>query len=92
MSVLCLSACLFVCLFVCLSVYLAITNQHVLLCCSSAPALVSANNQELSFEVVVKNKKENAYNTQVIATYSGNLFYSSVFPPVSKKCSIDKKP
>ncbi|XP_054466654.1 integrin alpha-2-like [Anoplopoma fimbria] len=48
---------------------------------SSAPFLVSANNRELSFEVVVKNKKENAYNTQVVATYSGNLFYSSVFHP-----------
>uniref|UniRef100_A0A8C2WKB6 Integrin subunit alpha 2 n=1 Tax=Cyclopterus lumpus TaxID=8103 RepID=A0A8C2WKB6_CYCLU len=51
---------------------------------SSAPVLVSANNQELSFNVVVKNRKENAYNTQVLATYSGNLFYSSVFPPVIK--------
>ncbi|XP_075955774.1 integrin alpha-2 [Anarhichas minor] len=48
---------------------------------SLAPVLASANNRELSFEVVVKNKKENAYNTQVLATYSGNLFYSSVFPP-----------
>uniref|UniRef100_A0A8P4KSK2 Integrin subunit alpha 2 n=1 Tax=Dicentrarchus labrax TaxID=13489 RepID=A0A8P4KSK2_DICLA len=51
------------------------------LCCSSAPVLVSANNRELSFEVVVKNKKENAYNTQVLATFSSNLYYSSVFPP-----------
>lgn len=53
--------------------------------CSSAPALVSANNQELSFDVVVKNKKENAYNTRVLATFSNNLYYSSVFPPVSEK-------
>uniref|UniRef100_A0AAQ4RIY4 Integrin subunit alpha 2 n=1 Tax=Gasterosteus aculeatus aculeatus TaxID=481459 RepID=A0AAQ4RIY4_GASAC len=52
---------------------------------SSVPVLVSGNNQELSFEVVVKNKKENAYNTRVTVTYSGNLFYSSIFPPVSKK-------
>ncbi|XP_035513525.1 integrin alpha-2 [Morone saxatilis] len=48
---------------------------------SSAPVLVSTNNRELSFEVVVKNKKENAYNTQVLATFSSNLYYSSVFPP-----------
>uniref|UniRef100_A0A8C2WKS4 Integrin subunit alpha 2 n=1 Tax=Cyclopterus lumpus TaxID=8103 RepID=A0A8C2WKS4_CYCLU len=55
---------------------------------SSAPVLVSANNQELSFNVVVKNRKENAYNTQVLATYSGNLFYSSVFPPTDGvKCT-----
>ncbi|XP_070759947.1 integrin alpha-2 [Enoplosus armatus] len=55
---------------------------------SSAPVLVSANNRELSFEVVVKNKKENAYNTQVLATYSSNLYYSSVFPPMDGiKCT-----
>ncbi|KAE8291917.1 Integrin alpha-2 CD49 antigen-like family member B [Larimichthys crocea] len=55
---------------------------------SSAPVLVSANNRELSFEVVVKNKKENAYNTQVLVTYSSNLYYSSVFPPTDGvKCT-----
>lgn len=55
---------------------------------SSAPMLVSANNRELSFEIVVKNKKENAYNTQVLVTYSSNLFYSSVFPPTDDvKCA-----
>ncbi|XP_077457642.1 integrin alpha-2-like [Stigmatopora argus] len=55
---------------------------------SSAPFLVSANKRELSIEVTVKNKKENAYNTQVLATYSGNLFYSSVFPPTEGvKCT-----
>ncbi|XP_071339583.1 integrin alpha-2 [Trachinotus anak] len=55
---------------------------------SSAPVLVSANNRELSFEVVVKNKKENAYNTQVLVAYSSNLYYSSVFPPTEGvKCT-----
>ncbi|XP_051807194.1 integrin alpha-2 [Acanthochromis polyacanthus] len=55
---------------------------------SSAPVLVSANNRELSFEVAVKNKKENAYNTQVLITYSSNLYYSSVFPPTDGvKCT-----
>ncbi|XP_029019517.1 integrin alpha-2 [Betta splendens] len=44
----------------------------------SAPVLVSANNRELSFDVVVRNKKENAYNTRVLATYSSNLYYSSI--------------
>lgn len=51
---------------------------------SSAPVLVRANDKELSFIVKVKNKKENAYNTQVIAVYSSNLYYSSVFPPTDK--------
>ncbi|KAM7018333.1 integrin alpha-2 [Tautogolabrus adspersus] len=55
---------------------------------SSAPVLVSANNRELSFEVVVKNKKENAYNTQVWATFSNNLYYSSVSPSIDGvKCT-----
>uniref|UniRef100_A0A8C6P4F1 Integrin subunit alpha 2 n=1 Tax=Nothobranchius furzeri TaxID=105023 RepID=A0A8C6P4F1_NOTFU len=45
---------------------------------STAFFLVSANNRELSFEVAVRNKKENAYNTQVTATFSSNLYYSSV--------------
>uniref|UniRef100_A0A3B4FAV6 Integrin subunit alpha 2 n=1 Tax=Pundamilia nyererei TaxID=303518 RepID=A0A3B4FAV6_9CICH len=46
----------------------------------SAPILVSPNSRELSFEVVVKNKKENAYNTQLVITFSKNLYYSSIFP------------
>lgn len=58
-----------------------------LLCCSLARVLVSSNDRELSFEVVVKNKKENAYNTQVWATFSTNLYYSSISPPVSDKTS-----
>lgn len=54
-------------------------------CCSSSPAVIGANNPELSFQVVLKNKKENAYNPQVLATFSSNLYYSSVFPPVSMR-------
>ncbi|XP_075889449.1 integrin alpha-2 [Nelusetta ayraudi] len=55
---------------------------------SSAPAVVSANNQELSFDVLVKNKRENAYNTRVLATFSNNLYYSSVSPPTEGvKCT-----
>ncbi|KAG7221391.1 hypothetical protein INR49_017267 [Caranx melampygus] len=56
---------------------------------SSAPVLVSINNRELSFEVVVKNKKENAYNTQVLATFSSNLYYSSVFPPMKFQINFE---
>uniref|UniRef100_A0A7N8XYQ4 Integrin subunit alpha 2 n=1 Tax=Mastacembelus armatus TaxID=205130 RepID=A0A7N8XYQ4_9TELE len=47
----------------------------------------SANHRELKFEVVVKNKKENAYNTQILVTYSSNLYYSSVFPSEGVKCT-----
>uniref|UniRef100_A0A8D3A570 Integrin subunit alpha 2 n=2 Tax=Scophthalmus maximus TaxID=52904 RepID=A0A8D3A570_SCOMX len=55
---------------------------------SSAPVLVSANDRELSFEVVVRNKKENAYNSRVSATFSSNLYYSSVSPVTdSVKCT-----
>lgn len=60
-------------------------DQPELLCCSTAPAIISANSPELSFQVAVKNKKENAYNTRVLATFSDNLYYSSVFPTVSKR-------
>uniref|UniRef100_A0A3Q3WBF3 VWFA domain-containing protein n=1 Tax=Mola mola TaxID=94237 RepID=A0A3Q3WBF3_MOLML len=46
---------------------------------SSAPVIVSANNKQLSLQVAVKNLKENAYNTQVLVTYSSNLYYSNNF-------------
>lgn len=45
--------------------------------------LVSFKNRRVSFEVVVRNMKENAYNTKIITTYSKSLFYASVTPPVS---------
>uniref|UniRef100_A0A3Q2QDE8 Integrin subunit alpha 2 n=1 Tax=Fundulus heteroclitus TaxID=8078 RepID=A0A3Q2QDE8_FUNHE len=57
----------------------------------SNPIQVSSNNRELKFEVVVKNKNENAYNTQVSATFSSNLYYSSVFPTDGVKCTSTLK-
>ncbi|KAM9744121.1 integrin alpha-2 [Menidia menidia] len=54
----------------------------------SAPILVSANRNELSFEVTVKNKKENAYNSQVLAKYSRNLYYSSSSSTDGVKCTV----
>lgn len=55
---------------------------------SSTSTLVGANNRELSFDMTVRNKKENAYNTQVLVTYSSNLYYSSVVPPTDGvKCT-----
>lgn len=58
---------------------------------SSKPVLVSANNRELKFQVVVRNKNENAYNTQVSATFSSNLYYSSVSPTDKVKCTSTQK-
>ncbi|KAM4577268.1 integrin alpha-2 [Odontesthes bonariensis] len=57
----------------------------------SAPILVSANKNELSFEVIVRNKKENAYNAQVSATYSSNLYYSSASPTDGVICTATQK-
>lgn len=70
--------------------YLLSGDQPELFYCSSAPAIISANNPELSFQVAVKNKKENAYNARVLATFSDNLYYSSVFPTVSKRNLADQ--
>ncbi|KAB5543819.1 hypothetical protein PHYPO_G00084050 [Pangasianodon hypophthalmus] len=47
---------------------------------TSSSLLVSHKNRRLSLTVTVMNRKENAYNTRVIARYSSNLFYSSVTP------------
>ncbi|XP_053542639.1 integrin alpha-2 isoform X2 [Ictalurus punctatus] len=58
----------------------------------SSLLLVSKNNR-LSLSVTVMNRKENAYNTRVIARFSSNLFYSSVTPPsddTEVKCTSSK--
>ncbi|KAJ3604585.1 hypothetical protein NHX12_029325, partial [Muraenolepis orangiensis] len=47
----------------------------------TGPMLVSYNNRGVSFEVSVKSKKENAYNTQVLVEYSSSLYYASVTHP-----------
>ncbi|XP_058646196.1 integrin alpha-2, partial [Onychostoma macrolepis] len=44
--------------------------------------VVSQNRRRLSFTVTVMNRKENAYNARVSASYSSNLFYASVTPQV----------
>lgn len=63
-------------------------NDDQLLCCSPASTIISANNPELAFQLAVKNKKENAYNTRVLVTFSENLYYSSVSPTVSERNQI----
>ncbi|KAM9455559.1 integrin alpha-2 [Clarias gariepinus] len=60
---------------------------------TSPPLLVSFNKKKLTMSVTVMNRKENAYNTRVIARYSSNLFYSSVTPPrdgTEVKCTSSK--
>ncbi|XP_024131045.1 integrin alpha-2 [Oryzias melastigma] len=54
---------------------------------SSGPTLVGANNQDLSFDVSVKNKQENAYNTRVSVKYSDNLFYSTFSAAEGVQCT-----
>uniref|UniRef100_A0A8C7INK7 Integrin subunit alpha 2 n=1 Tax=Oncorhynchus kisutch TaxID=8019 RepID=A0A8C7INK7_ONCKI len=54
----------------------------------------SFKDKRLSFTVSVTNKKENAYNTQVTATYSKNLFFASISPPsdgTEVKCTSTKE-
>ncbi|XP_036382642.1 integrin alpha-2-like [Megalops cyprinoides] len=48
---------------------------------SKRPMLVSYNNRRLSFDVTMSNRKENAYNARITATYSKNMFFASVTPP-----------
>ncbi|XP_061585515.1 integrin alpha-2 [Cololabis saira] len=55
---------------------------------SSRPIRVSTGNRELTFEVTVKNKKENSFNTQVSATFSSNLYYSSIALTDEVKCTL----
>uniref|UniRef100_A0A8C0G493 Integrin alpha-2 n=1 Tax=Chelonoidis abingdonii TaxID=106734 RepID=A0A8C0G493_CHEAB len=41
------------------------------------PFIVSSKNRRLTFSVKLRNKKENAYNTRIQATFSENLFFAS---------------
>uniref|UniRef100_A0A671T6P5 Integrin alpha-2-like n=1 Tax=Sinocyclocheilus anshuiensis TaxID=1608454 RepID=A0A671T6P5_9TELE len=50
------------------------------------------NKRRLSFTVTVMNRKENAYNARVLASYSSNLFYASVTPQGAEvKCTLMKE-
>ncbi|NWH77480.1 ITA2 protein, partial [Piaya cayana] len=39
--------------------------------------VVSSKNRRLTFNIKLRNKKENAYNTRIQATFSDNLFFAS---------------
>ncbi|XP_069819148.1 integrin alpha-2 [Dendropsophus ebraccatus] len=45
------------------------------------PYVVSDKNRRLMFQVTLRNKKENAYNTKLKAVFSENLFFASSTPP-----------
>ncbi|XP_057176989.1 integrin alpha-2 [Triplophysa rosa] len=58
------------------------------------PLVVSHNKKRLSFTVTVMNRKENAYNARVSASYSSNLFYATVTPVTDGsevKCTLMKE-
>uniref|UniRef100_A0A8C7QZ17 Integrin subunit alpha 2 n=1 Tax=Oncorhynchus mykiss TaxID=8022 RepID=A0A8C7QZ17_ONCMY len=62
--------------------------------CENLTLSIHFKNKRLSFTVSVTNKKENAYNTRVMATYSKNLFYASITPPSDEtevKCSSTRE-
>ncbi|XP_062067840.1 integrin alpha-2 [Lepus europaeus] len=46
------------------------------------PFIVSNQNKRLTFSVTLKNKKESAYNTRIVANFSENLFFASSSMPV----------
>ncbi|MBN3301137.1 ITA2 protein, partial [Amia calva] len=56
---------------------------------SQSPMLVSSKNRRISFTVKVQNKRENAYNAKIIATYSKNLYFSSKGPSDDVKCNLE---
>ncbi|NXG56479.1 ITA2 protein, partial [Hemiprocne comata] len=43
--------------------------------------IVSSKNRRLTFNVKLRNKKENAYNTRIQAAFSDNLFFASSSSP-----------
>ncbi|KAG9488257.1 integrin alpha-2 [Eleutherodactylus coqui] len=45
------------------------------------PYIVSDKNRRLMFQVTLMNKKENAYNTKLMAVFSENLFFASSTSP-----------
>lgn len=46
------------------------------------PFIVSNQNKRLTFSVKLENKKESAYNTEIVVDFSENLFFASWSMPV----------
>uniref|UniRef100_A0A8D2B740 Integrin alpha-2 n=1 Tax=Sciurus vulgaris TaxID=55149 RepID=A0A8D2B740_SCIVU len=45
------------------------------------PFIVNNQNKRLTFSITLKNKKESAYNTGIVANFSENLFFASFSMP-----------
>uniref|UniRef100_A0A8C3DAE8 Integrin alpha-2 n=1 Tax=Corvus moneduloides TaxID=1196302 RepID=A0A8C3DAE8_CORMO len=54
----------------------------LVICCCKQQFIVSSKKRRLTFNVKLRNKKENAYNTRIQATFSDNLFFASSSLPV----------
>ncbi|KAM5169347.1 integrin alpha-2 [Callospermophilus lateralis] len=56
------------------------------------PFIVNNQNKRLTFSVTLKNKKESAYNTGIVANFSENLFFASFSMPADGTevtCEVD---
>lgn len=49
------------------------------------PFIVNNQNKRLTFSITLKNKKESAYNTGIVANFSENLFFASFSMPVREE-------
>ncbi|XP_037654964.1 integrin alpha-2 [Choloepus didactylus] len=69
-----------------------VLNVQQLPAAQKQPFIVSNQNKRLTFSVVLKNKKESAYNTRIVAAFSENLFFASSSMPVDGTevtCQVD---
>lgn len=59
-------------------------------CHRDQPFIVSNQNKRLTFSVMLKNKRESAYNTRLVIDISENLFFASWTAPVGDDtlCSL----
>ncbi|XP_058164855.1 integrin alpha-2 [Dasypus novemcinctus] len=69
-----------------------VLNVQQLTAAQKQPFIVSNQNKRLTFSVALKNKKESAYNTRIVAVFSENLFFASSSMPVDGTevtCQVD---
>ncbi|XP_076973242.1 integrin alpha-2 [Tamandua tetradactyla] len=69
-----------------------VLNVQQLPAVQKEPFIVSNQNKRLTFSVALKNKKESAYNTRIVAAFSENLFFASSSMPVDGTevtCQVD---
>lgn len=59
-----------------------VLNVQQLPATQQQPFIVSNQNKRLTFSVQLKNKKESAYNTEIVVDFSENLFFASWSMPV----------